>query len=163
MKRKPDPVLERIEPELERTLQDFGYELVQARLGGRVGNRTLTLLIDKPGGVTVADCQYMSERLSVLLDTIDPIEGRYTLMVSSPGVDRPLTRATDFERFAGERVSIRWSDAGKRPRTQQGVLLGIRDDVVRIQVNDEEVPVPLADIEAASILYDWDKDVGPED
>ena len=158
MKPKADPVLERLEPELEQTLSDFGYELVQARLGGRIGSRTLTLLIEKPGGVTVADCQYMAERLSVLLDTLDPIAGRYTLMVSSPGVNRPLTRETDFERFAGERVSIRWSEPGQRARTQQGTLLGIGDDVVRIQVNDEEVPVPLADIEAASILYDWDKD-----
>lgn len=158
MKPKADPVLARIEPELAQTLADFGYELVQARLGGRVGSRTLTLLIDKPGGVTVADCQYMAERLSVLLDTLDPIEGRYTLMVSSPGVNRPLTKEADFERFAGERVSIRWSEPGKRARTQQGLLLGIHEGVVRIQVNDEEASVPLADIEAASIMYDWDKD-----
>ena len=158
MKRKRDPILDRLEPELEQALESFGCELVQARLGGWPGSRTLTLLIDKPGGVTVGDCQYMADRLSVLLDTTEPIRGSYTLMISSPGVNRPLTREKHFERFAGEQVLIRWSDPESGTRRCQGVLTGIQDGVVHIQESDEEVLVPLESIEAANIQYDWDRE-----
>lgn len=157
MRQKSDPITSKIRGEIQQTLESFGYELVQLRLGGRVGSRALTILMDKPGGVTSGDCQYMADRISVLLDTFDPISGHYTLVVSSPGVNRPLTSDADFERFAGQKVSIRSSELGKGPRTRQGVLRGVQDGSARLEVNHEEVLVPLADIEAANILYDWDQ------
>jgi ribosome maturation factor RimP len=147
-----------LERESEGTLDSFGYALVQARLAGRVGNRTLTVLIDKPGGITSSDCQYMASRLSVLLDALDPIDGRYTLVVSSPGVDRPLTSEADFERFAGSKIRLRWSELGEKPRTLIGTLLGVRDEHARVEVEGTERETPLADIEAANILYDWEQD-----
>ncbi len=158
MKQKADPVIARVQGEVELTLDSYGYELVQLRLGGRVGSQTLTVLMDKPGGVTVADCQLIAARLSVLLDALDPIAGHYTLMVSSPGVNRPLTKDADFERFVGERITLRAGGPGERARTRHGKLLGVQDGVVRLAVGDEELGVPLADIEAANLQYDWDQE-----
>jgi len=157
MKIKPNPVLEKLAPELERTLDSFGYELVQAKLGGRPGSQTLTILMDKPGGVTAGDCRYMASRLSVLLDALDPIQGHYTLVVSSPGVNRPLTRDTDFERFAGENVAIRWAPPDAGPRTVRGRLTGLRDGSVWIEVDGKETAVPLEAVETANIVYDWER------
>jgi len=158
MKRKIDPVSEKLMPEFEKTLDAFGYELVQMRLGGRPGNRTLTVSIDKPGGVTADDCRYAASRLSVLLDALDPIEGHYTLVVSSPGVNRPLTKDSDFERFSGQKAALRWSAPEQGPRTVRGILLGVEQDKVRLDVDGTEVLIPLADIETANIVYDWERD-----
>lgn len=157
MKRQADPILDRIEPELRETLEAFGYELVQAKLGGSRGNRILTLFIDKPGGVTVEDCRYMASRLSVLLDARDPIEGHYTLIVSSPGIERPLVRDEDFTRFEGSRAAIRYrTDDGKR-RKDTGLLRGVSEGAVRFEVEGAEKLVPLDEIEAANLVHDWDE------
>jgi len=158
MKQKSSPVVEKVQGEIEQTLADFGYELVQLKFGGYGAARTLTVLIDKPGGPTLADCRYMASRLSVLLDTLDPIEGRYTLAVSSPGVDRPLTRDSDFERFIDETVSVRAAQLDGKRQTREGTLKGVRDEQVCLLVGGEELLIPLADIEAARLVYDWDSD-----
>ena len=158
MKQKSDPALEQFGPELIQTIETFGYELVQLKLSGRSGARTLTVLIDKPGGVTADDCRYLAKRLSVLLDALDPLEGRYTLMVSSPGINRPLTRDEDFQRFAGENVALRWGPFDSRARSVRGRLQGVENDCAVIQTDVETVNVPLAEIEAANILYDWERD-----
>jgi ribosome maturation factor RimP len=158
MKPKPSPVADRIRGEIEQTLVSFGHELVQLRLGGRVGNRTLTVMIDKPGGVTSADCTSMARRLSVLLDATDPIEGHYTLVVTSPGVNRPLTDDRDFVRFAGERVALRYEEEGVGRHSVRGLLRGVEDGRAVIETDNGEIAVPLSEVEAANILYDWDKE-----
>lgn len=157
MKPRPEGIAGRLEPEIRQTLESFGYELVQLKFGGRVGNQTLTVLMDKPGGVTSADCQYMASRLSVLLDTLDPIQGRYTLVVSSPGVNRPLTRDEDFERFAGAKLQVRWAPPEGKARTLRGTLVGVREGQAVLQVEGSEAAVPLEEVETANILYDWEQ------
>ena len=158
MKRKVDPISERLTPEIEGTLESFGYELVQLKVGGRAGGRTLSVYMDKPGGVTVGDCKYMASRLSVLLDVLDPIEGHYTLAVSSPGINRPLTKDSDFERFVGQKAAVRWSEPTKGPRTVRGTLKGVHEGRTCVEVDGAEVLIPLADIETANILYDWEQE-----
>jgi len=95
--------------------------------------------------------------LSVLLDVLDPIPGHYTLVVSSPGVNRPLTRDSDFDRFAGENVAIRWAPPDDRPRTVRGRLLGTQDGAARVVVDGHEIAVPLEAVETANIVYDWER------
>jgi ribosome maturation factor RimP len=159
MKRDTDPTIVRLGPEIESTLQAFGYELVKLNFGGGgSGRRALNVLIDKPGGVTIEDCRYMAKRLGVLLDSIDPIPGSYTLMVSSPGINRPLTRDHDFERFAGESIYLRWSAPGARGTSRRGILRGVREGNAVLEVEGEEVLAPLDQIDSASILYDWDRE-----
>ncbi len=101
--------------------------------------------------MTVDDCADISHRISALLDVEDPIHGAYTLEVSSPGVDRPLTRAKDFNRFAGFEVKIELHHAKDGRRKFRGRLEGLRDGQVRIVTGDGEVAVPLAEIRQAKL------------
>jgi ribosome maturation factor RimP len=159
VKPRPEGAASKLEPEISSTLDSFGYELVQLKLGGRVGSQTLTVIFDKPGGVTSADCTYMASRLSVLLDVLDPVQGHYTLVVSSPGVNRPLTKDADFERFAGSRVALKWGPADANSRTLRGKILGVAEGAVQLTLEGgTEQTVPLSEVEAANILYDWEQD-----
>lgn len=156
MKEAPKhPVLEKIEPEMTRTLSDFGYELVLMKFGGPPGNQTLSVYIDKPGGVTTNDCQYMTERISVLLDLLDPIAGPYHLLVSSPGVNRPLTRDEDFTRFAGKKAAVTFRDAEGKRATVRGQLRGIEEGAVVVEVDEQPQSVPLDEVEQAHLVYEW--------
>ncbi len=156
MRSRKHPVVRKIEPEIKQTVEDFGYELVQIKYGGEAGGRTLSILIDHPEDITADDCSEMSRRLSMMLDTLDPIPGAYTLIVSSPGLDRPLTRDSDFDRFAGEMAAIRHrSDEGER-RTDTGTLEGIEDGNVTIRTEESVMHIPLDEIEEAHLVYDWD-------
>lgn len=157
MKNKRHPVVRRIETEVEQLLDDFGYELVQIKFGGEGGGRALTIMIDKPDGVTAEDCSQMSRRLSMLLDTLDPIPSSYTLIVSSPGLDRPLTRDADFDRFAGERAAIRHTVNGGR-RTDEGTLGGREGEAVLLDTDEGLKRIPLSEVEEAHLVYDWDAD-----
>lgn len=156
MKIRKHPVVRKIEDDVERLVTDFGYELVQIKYGGGAGGRSLVIMIDSEAGVSVDDCSNMSRRLSMLLDTLDPIPGSYTLIVSSPGLDRPLTRDEDFERFAGEVAALRYTTADGVRRTDTGVLRGIEGQDVVIDVDGEIVRIPLAEVEEANLVYDWD-------
>lgn len=158
MKQSPKhPVLEAIEEEVERTLANFGYELVLMKFGGPPGNQTLSVYIDKPGGVTTADCQYVTERLSVLLDVLDPVPGRYSFMVSSPGINRPITRDDDFTRFAGRKVAVTYRDAEGKRATLRGEIRGIEGEDVVVEVSDGLRPVALDVVEQAHLLHEWDE------
>lgn len=153
-----NPVVSRIEPEVEQTLNDYGYELVQMTFGGRGAGRVLSVYIDKPGGVTAADCQHMAEQLSLLLDAIDPIEGAYHLVVSSPGVERPLLRDSDFDRFAGRQAAVTdTTDAGKQ--TRQGTLLGVEAGHVLLKTEDGVLRIALETIDGGHLVYDFDDDL----
>ena len=156
MKQQKHPVIRKIEAEVERTLDDFGYELVQIKFGGSGRNRALTVVMDHPDGVSAQDCQDMNRRLSMLLDALDPIPGPYILIVSSPDLDRPLTKDSDFERFAGHRAAVRFQSPGAQRRTIEGTLRGGDGDVTVVDTEEGPVEVPLADIEEAHLIYDWD-------
>ena len=154
---KRHPVVEKVEAEIQRTLTDYGYELVQVVYGGPGRSRLLSVYIDKPGGVSLSDCQQMAEQLSVLLDVLDPISESYELVVSSPGVERPLTRDSDFERFAGKSAAVTYCD-GSGKKTQEGILLGLADDEVVLETAEERVRIPLSEIHDAHLVYDLDGD-----
>jgi len=154
------PVVEQVEPEVERTLRDFGYELVHMKFGGPGGNQTLSVYIDKPGGVTTNDCQYMAERLSVVLDLLDPIRGSYHLLVSSPGVERPLTRDSDFERFVGQQAAVTHRDAEGKRATVRGRLQGVQDGRVLLQVGEQTESVPAEEVEQAHLVFEWQDEPG---
>ena len=154
------PVVRQVEGEIEQTVEDFGYELVQVKYGSEAGGRTLTVMIDRPEGVTADDCSEMSRRLSLLLDTLDPIPGAYTLIVSSPGVDRPLTRDEDFERFSGETAAVRHRTGEGERRTVTGVLAGVEDGDALMVIDGDKIRIALDGIEQAHLVYDWDADDG---
>ena len=138
---------------VEPTLEAMGYDLVRARLTGNQRPVLQIMAERKDGaGMTVDDCAEISRSVSVLLDVENPISGAYTLEVSSPGIDRPLVRHRDFERFAGfeARIELRGLLDGRR--RFRGKLLGITADGVRIETAEGEVELPFEEIGNAKLV-----------
>ena len=154
--RKVHPVLQKIEEDLRQVVEGLGYEYVMAKLSGPSQRPRLAVYVDRPGGVTLDDCQRISERLSVLLDMLDPIPGSYELIVSSPGLDRPLVREGDFVRFSGRLASIRRTTVDGKRETVQGRLLGLEAGAVILERDGRTEAVPLDDIEEAHVVYEWE-------
>ena len=140
---------------IEPAVTALGFELVGVEfIHGKSG--LLRIYIDHEGGVSVDDCKSVSYQVSGLLDVEDPIRGQYTLEVSSPGLDRPLFQARDYERFAGHQVSLRLSVPVAGRRRFKGTLIGLRDDQVVLKMVDEELVVPLHEIDQARLVPDYD-------
>ena len=143
----------RVEELIAPSLEALGFELVRVRYGG-TGRPTLQIMIERRdrAPLTVDECATASKSISTLLDVEDPIGGAYNLEVSSPGLDRPLTRIDDFERFAGFDAKIELAapiDGRKRFR---GQLLGVEDDKVRISTDGDAAMVPFAAIKKAKLI-----------
>lgn len=156
-----------VESELENRVETLGYELVELRWGGSKSRPVLKLRIDrqdsaKGEGVTVDDCAVVSRALEEWLDQREGLSERYVLEVSSPGVDRPLVRARDFERFAGERVAVKGKEVllGRATRLE-GELIGLAgadtaEEAVLLRLPDgEEVSVPRSQIRKAHLVFTW--------
>jgi ribosome maturation factor RimP len=140
---------------LEPAVTTLGFELVGVEfIPGR--RSVLRLYIDSEDGVTVDDCQQVSHQVSGLLDVEDPIPGQYALEISSPGLDRPLFRASDFERFAGQEVRLRLTVPREGRRKFRGRLVGLRDGRVVVRVEELELVVALDDIDEARLVPDYE-------
>ena len=115
-------------------IEGLGYELVRIRLmSGK--STTLQIMADKPdGGIEVDDCAKISTELSAIFDVEDPVSGEYSLEVSSPGIDRPLTRLKDFEAWAGWEAKLETSELIDGQRRFKGTLQGVQDDEVLIDI-----------------------------
>lgn len=144
-----------IEPLLARE----GYELVAIEVAGSGPRTILRLFLDKPGGVTLDDCASVSEAVDAMLDVEDPFESSYTLEVSSPGLDRPLRKLADFQRFAGKRAKLKTfgpiEGAGTR-KVFEGTLLGLDGDRIRIEVDGTPYAVPHASVAKANLVFVFD-------
>jgi ribosome maturation factor RimP len=146
---------------VEPVLTGIGYRLVRVRVSGSDGC-TVQIMAERPDGMmTVDDCEAVSRALSPVLDVADPIDHAYRLEVSSPGMDRPLVRRSDFERFAGHELKVELAAAIDGRRRFRGLLLGVQDAMVRIRRNDtapgeaNEVLLQIDDIaEARLVLTD---------
>ncbi|TCO73472.1 ribosome maturation factor RimP [Rhodovulum euryhalinum] len=116
-------------------IEGMGYELVRIRLMG--GNtKTLQIMAERPeGGIEVDDCARISTAVSALLDVEDPIEDAYTLEVSSPGIDRPLTRLKDFETWEGHEAKIETTEQIDGRRRFKGMLQGTEGNEVLIEID----------------------------
>ena len=139
---------------IEPAVTALGFELVGVEfIHGKSG--LLRVYIDHPEGISVDDCQAVSHQVSGVLDVEDPIRGQYTLEVSSPGLDRPLFRERDFERFAGREVDLRLLAPVDGRRRFKGLLGGLRDGQVVVQMDDEELVVALDEIDRARLVPDY--------
>lgn len=156
---------ETLEREVERRVEELGLELVELERAGDRRRPILRVYVDHsdsvPGqpGVSLDECAKVSRALEPYLDAREDLAPAYVLEVSSPGVERPLVRPRDWERFAGQEVALRGKGtlAGKAKKLQ-GVLLGLRDGqaVLRLE-GGEEVEVPLAQIDRANLVYRWER------
>jgi len=135
--------------------EELHLELVDVEYVKEAGRYYLRVFIDKPGGVTLDDCQALSEKLDVLLDEKDPIPNSYVLEVSSPGIERPLKKAGDFQRFAGRlaRIKTYAPIAGRRQFT--GRLIGASDEEVKLAIDGQEVAIALERIASARLVAEF--------
>lgn len=136
---------------LESTLTGLGYELVDLEIVAHGRSKMLRLFIDKPGGVNIDDCTYVSNHVSRLLAV--ELDYDYSrLEVSSPGLDRPLKKEADFARFVGERVKVKLRVPVEGSRKFTGKLLGVENGVVRLDVEGAVVSVPLDNLDKARLV-----------
>lgn len=136
-----------------RVVESMGYELVGVEYLGRGGDRAiLRVYIDQEDGITLEDCAEVSHQLSGVLDVEDPIPGRYSLEVSSPGLNRPLVYPEHFERFRGHRVKLRLAEKVEGRRNLEGSLLGLADGLIQLEVEGRTWEVPLAAVESARLV-----------
>jgi ribosome maturation factor RimP len=136
---------------LEPAIAAMGFEL--ADLDAHLGRRgLLRLYIDREGGVTVDDCQRVSEQIGAFLDVEDPLPGSYVLEVSSPGFDRRLRTRTHFERFVGEQVRVELKDALDGRRNFTGRLTGLEGNEALLEVEGKVWHLPLSDIAVARLV-----------
>jgi ribosome maturation factor RimP len=147
--------LERIRDAAERAARTAGVEVVDVEW--KIGKqRFLRVYIDKPEGVSHSDCQAVSEQLGVLLDVEDLVPGpRYILEVSSPGLDRKLTKAADFERFVGRLARISTTQPVENSTFFEGRLAGHADGLVKMEVKGRIIELPLAGIRKANLVVEW--------
>ena len=142
---------------LEPVVTGLGYELIEIEFNSHPKNQILRLYIDKEGGVLIEDCSSVSRQVSAVIDVEDPISGFFNLEVSSPGLDRPLRKVEDYIRFQGENVKIKTGMPQQDgQRNFKGRIKSVADDTVVIECEDKEVSLPLAAIERARLIPDFD-------
>ncbi|MCK7498729.1 MAG: ribosome maturation factor RimP [Comamonadaceae bacterium] len=145
--------LQKLKRVLAAVVETMGYELVGVEFHTGRASPLLRVYIDGENGITLDDCQRVSHQLGGVLDVEDPISGRYTLEISSPGLDRPLFEARHFVRFAGSEVRLQLREPLEGRRKLIGRLLGMRDDdVVIVDSEGREWRVPLERIEKARLV-----------
>ena len=148
-------VLERkIKEVLLPSLEAIGFSLVRIRIMGGGENRTLQLMIDRldEQPISIEDCAFVSRNVSALLDVEDPINGAYMLEVSSPGIDRPLTKERDFERYVGFEAKLELRDVQDGQRRFRGRLLGCENGVVKLLTEAGETSLSFGTIAAAKLI-----------
>ena len=144
---------------VEPIAADLGYELVRVKVSGLNG-MTVQIMAERPDGtMTVEDCERLSRNVSPAMDVADPIAREYHLEVSSPGIDRPLTRAKDFERWAGHEAKLEMERAIDGRKRFRGTLAGVKNGAAGLRLLDTselgEVWLPLEEIgEAKLVLTD---------
>jgi ribosome maturation factor RimP len=149
----------------DRVASSSGLEVVDIEFRGGGKSRMLRVFIDKPAGVTHEDCANFSREFGTILDVEDAVPGAaYTLEVSSPGLDRKLTRAADFERFAGSRVKLMTRNPVNGNRHFEGRLESFRDDRLTLDLSaarrknrpaadaDQKIEIELANVEKANLV-----------
>ncbi|MDU0458690.1 MAG: ribosome maturation factor RimP [Geobacteraceae bacterium] len=141
-------------------LESMGLELVDIEFGKVGRDAVLRLFIDKEGGVMLDDCADVSRELSMILDVEDVITCNYTLEVSSPGLDRPLKKPSDYERFSGRLIKVRTyeplqDDRGNKRKTFLGKLEGLFDGVIRMTLTEgQSASIPLDRVAKANLEFE---------
>lgn len=156
---RQSPLEAQIEALIGPTVQGLGFELIRIRMMGPDSKRTLQIMAERPdGSMDVEGCAEISRVVSAVLDVEDPIKSAYELEVSSPGLDRPLTRLKDFEAFAGRQAKIELAPGVQGRRRYKGTLCGVEGDLVQVDAQGEDgssaerFELPFADISEAKLI-----------
>ncbi len=139
---------------LEPAIAALGYEMADLEVHISKGRGLVRIFIDSPHGVTVDDCEVVSRRVSGLLDVADAIAGKYTLEVSSPGLDRRLAKPAHFDRFAGAEVQMKLRRLIDGRRRIRGRLLGRSGETISVQSEGVVLSFSMADIDTVRLVPD---------
>jgi len=139
---------------IEPAVKDMGFDLVRVAMIGGKSDPTLQIMAERPDTrqLTIDDCSDLSRKLSDLLDENDPIEESYRLEVSSPGIDRPLTRRADFADWAGHEARIKFAEPVDGARQVSGIIEGIDGSIIRVATPKGERQVDFANVASAKLL-----------
>lgn len=139
---------------IEPAVTALGYELWGVQLLSQGRHSTLRIFIDKPEGINIDDCAAVSHQVSGILDVEDPIKSQYTLEVSSPGIDRPLFKLEQYQRYVGEGIALRLRTPVAGRRKFSGLLKAVEADniIVRVEEENEEYVLPFESIDKANIV-----------
>ncbi|HEX5431823.1 MAG TPA: ribosome maturation factor RimP [Bryobacteraceae bacterium] len=141
----------------ERVGSREGIEVVEVQFLGGGGSRVLRIFIDKPEGVTHADCEFISQNVGTILDVEDVVPGGgYTLEVSSPGVERRISKPKEFERFSGQKIKVVLRDSIEGQRHWTGLLKSFAEGTITLEPSPgKSIQFPLERVEKANLKFEW--------
>jgi ribosome maturation factor RimP len=150
-------VLEKVRVIAERVAASEGLEVVEVEMKGGGRSRVVRIIIDKPAGVTHADCETVSQQVGTILDVEDVIPGgSYHLEVSSPGIERKLTRPKDFERFTGQKIRVTLKEPVERRTHWEGTLGGFQSGVITLDAGEAGVVrFGIEQVKKANLKFEW--------
>lgn len=148
--------LEQLQALLAPVVEALGYQCWGVEFISQGRHSLLRVYIDHPDGILIDDCEKVSRQISGVLDVEDPVSGEYTLEVSSPGMDRPLFTLEQFAAHVGAQVKIRLRSPYEGRRNFQGVLRGVEEQDVVVQVDNHEYLLPIESIDKANIIPRFD-------
>lgn len=155
-KRMRQEVVSKIEEIAQRVAASEGIEVVEVEFKGGGGNQLVRISIDRPEGVSHADCELVSHQVGTILDVEDVVPGHYTLEVSSPGVERKLLKPSDYIRFQGKKAKIVLREPVESQRHLQGTLAGLENGTVSLDTGAGRVlRFHLNQVERANLKFEW--------
>jgi Uncharacterized protein conserved in bacteria len=152
-----EEILAKVREVAERVGESEGIEIVDVEMAGSGHDRVLRIYIDRLTGVTHTDCELISQQVGTILDVEEAVPGgAYTLEVSSPGVERKLSRPQDFVRFQGQKVKITLREPVENRRNWEGVLAGFQEGVLRLEpAPGQEISFNMQQIQKANLKFEW--------
>jgi ribosome maturation factor RimP len=152
-----EQIVARIAEIAHRVGDSEGIEIVDVEFLGSGRARVLRIVIDRPQGVSHSDCEFISHQVGTILDVEDVIPGdSYTLEVSSPGLERKLSKATDFEKFVGRKAKVVLREPVENQRHWEGKLAGISEGMVALEASTGKlVHFPFAQVQKANLKFEW--------
>jgi len=148
-------IVSKVEEIAQRVGRSEGIEIVEIELKGGGRQQVLRISIDKPEGVSHADCELVSHQVGAILDVEDVVHGSYTLEVTSPGVERKLLKPADYERFQGKKAKIVLREPVENRRHWEGVLAGLQDGIIAIETEGGLIRFRLDQVERANLKFEW--------
>src|SRR5690348_5888817 len=152
-----EAVASKIEEIAQRVAESEGMELVEVEVKGGGQHRFVRISIDKPAGVSHADCELISQQVGTILDVEDVVPGgRYTLEVSSPGIERKLLKPQDYQRFQGKKAKVTLREPVEGRRSWEGTLAGLEDGLIRLDVErGATIRFPFEQVQKANLKFEW--------
>jgi ribosome maturation factor RimP len=153
----PESIASKIEEIAKRVAESEGLEIVEVEVKGGGAHRFVRISIDKPEGVSHGDCEVVSQQVGTILDIEDVVPGgRYTLEVSSPGVERKLLKPQDYQRFQGKKAKVTLREPLEGRRNWEGTLAGIEEGLIQLDLErGDPVRFTFEQVQKANLKFEW--------